>query len=145
MMQRKWLLLEPLAAGQDLVLLLLRLLTGWFLVWEMCPNISSAETMTLVVGYFAQHGFAYPEFFAPLSAWAQFVIGVALILGLLTRWAGLLLAFNFVVGLVMVHMSDTFRDQWPAWALLGFGLLFATAGAGRYAVDQAFAAGASGR
>jgi hypothetical protein len=36
----------------------------------------------------------------------------------------------------MVHMSDSFRDQWPAWALLGFGLLFATAGAGRYALDH---------
>jgi putative oxidoreductase len=133
---REWLQLKRLAAGQDLVLLLLRLLTGGFLIWAMWPNISSSETMAAVIGYFGKHGFAYPEFFGPLSAWAQFVIGLALSLGLLTRWAGLLLAFNFTVGLIMVHMSDTFRDQWPAWALLGFGLMFAVFGAGRYSADR---------
>jgi putative oxidoreductase len=128
--------LDGLAAGQDLVLLVLRLLTGSFLVWAMWPNVSSAETMAVVVGVFRDMGFVYPEVFAPLSAWAQFLIGIALILGLLTRLVGLALAFNFVVGLYMAHMADSFRGQWPAWALLGFGLLFAAFGAGRFSLDR---------
>lgn len=128
--------LDGLAAGQDLVLLALRLLTGWFLVWEMWPIISSAAAMARTVDVFGAMGFVHPEIFAPLSAYAQFLIGIALILGLLTRLAGLALAFNFAVGLYMAHLNDTFRDQWPAWALLGFGLLFATFGAGRFAVDR---------
>lgn len=135
-MLRRLVRLDGLAAGQDLILLLLRLLTGFFLVWAMWPNISSGETMGEVIGYFRSLGFVAPEIFAPLSAWAQFLVGIALILGFLTRLAGLALAFNFVVGLYMAHLDDTFREQWPAWALLGFGLIFAAFGAGRYALDR---------
>jgi len=133
---RDWLFLTSWARFSDASLLALRLLTGSFLVWEMWFNISNAETMTLVVGYFRDNGFAYPEFFAPLSAWAQFLIGIALILGFATRWAGLLLAFNFIVGMVMVHLGDTLQEQWPALALLFAGLLFAAFGGGRYALDR---------
>lgn len=132
---RDLLLLPTLRRFDDAALLALRLLTGAFLVWEMWFNISSAETMRLVVGYFRSNGFAYPEVFAPLSAWAQFLIGLALIAGFATRWAGLLLAFNFVVGMIMVHLNDSFREQWPALALLFVGLFFLAWGGGRYAVD----------
>lgn len=133
---RDWLFPTSLARFGDASLLALRLLTGAFLVWEMWFNISSAETMALVVGYFRDNGFAYPEFFGPLSAWAQFLIGVALLLGVATRWAGLLLAFNFLVGMVMVHLHDTLREQWSALALLFTGLLLAVYGGGRYALDR---------
>lgn len=132
---RDLLLLPTLKRFDDLALLALRVLTGAFLVWEMWFNISSAETMRLVIGFFRDNGFAYPEFFAPLSAWAQFLIGVALIAGLATRWAGLLLAFNFVVGMIMVHLEDSFREQWPALSLLFVGLFFFAWGGGRYALD----------
>ena len=139
-MRNDLLLLRPLAAGSDLALLALRLLTGWFLVYHMWFNISDAATMREVVGYFAANGFAAPRFMAPLSAWAQFLIGIALILGLLTRWAGLALAFNFIVGLVMVHWSETFREWWPALSLVAIGLVLATVGPGRFSLDHALAA-----
>ena len=132
---RTLLLLPRLRRFEDSALLALRLLTGAFLAWEMWFNISSPETMRLVVGYFRANGFAYPEFFAPLSAWAQFLIGLALIAGLATRWAGSLLAFNFAVGMIMVHWNDSFREQWPALALLFVGLFFFAWGGGRYALD----------
>lgn len=130
------LLLDPLARYSDHALLALRLLTGGFLIHAMWPNISDAATMQEVVGYFAANGFAAPSFMAPLSAWAQFLVGLALVLGLLTRWAGLLLAFNFVVGVVMVHWNETFREWWPAIVLVAIGLVFATLGAGRFALDR---------
>lgn len=129
------LFLPSLSRFSDHSLLALRSLTGAFLVWEMWFNISDADTMKLVVGYFAENGFAYPEFFAPLSAWAQFILGIALILGLLTRWAGLLLAFNFVIGVAMVHWDESFRDWWPAIVLVALGLHFAANGGGRFALD----------
>ena len=135
-MARRLLLLEPLQGGQDLALLALRLVAGGFLVWEMWPNVSDPAHMQAVIGYFGDNGFAYPEFFGPLSAWAQLLIGAALILGLLTRWAGIFLTFNFVVGVWMVHWGQTYREQWPALALIVFGLIFATIGAGRWAVDS---------
>jgi putative oxidoreductase len=58
------------------------------------------------------------------------------VLGLLTRWAGLLLAFNFTVGVVMVHWHQTFREWWPAIVLVFLGLYFAARGAGRFSIDR---------
>lgn len=135
-MSRDLLLLRPLKRFDGYSLFALRILSGSFLAWEMWFNISDAATMREVVGYFGDHGFAYPWFFGPLSAWAQFLIGIALILGLLTRWAGLLLAFNFAVGVAMVHWGHGFRDAWPAAVLVFIGLLFLTHGGGRFAVDS---------
>lgn len=136
MTRNELLLLTPLARFSDHALLALRLLTGGFLVHAMWPNISDAATMKEVVGYFAANGFTAPELMAPLSAWAQFFIGIALISGLLTRWAGLLLAFNFIVGVVMVHWDQTFREWWPAIVLVAIGLVFAALGGGRLALDR---------
>lgn len=137
-MSARDLLLPGLARFGDLALLTLRMITGGFLVWAMWPNISNAETMREVVGYFEANGFVTPAVFGPLSAWAQFLIGIALILGLLTRWAGLALAFNFTIGTIMVHWHDSFRDQWPALSLLFVGLLFAALGSGVVGVDRLF-------
>ncbi|MCJ8157444.1 DoxX family protein [Sphingomonas sp. LaA6.9] len=134
-MTRDLLLLEPLARFTDIALLALRLLTGAFLVHGVWDNIISAERMAEFTGFLTASGFVAPHFMAPLSVYAQFLIGIALILGLTTRWAGLLLAFNFIVGVVMVHWNQSFREWWPAIVLVGLGLLFATQGAGRYALD----------
>ena len=64
------------------------------------------------------------------------MIGIALIFGFLTRWAGLLLAFNFTIGVLMVHWGHGFRDAWPAGVLVFIGLLFLTHGGGRFTVDS---------
>ncbi|RJF90914.1 DoxX family protein [Sphingomonas cavernae] len=134
-MNRDLLLLTPLARFTDLALLALRWLTGSFLIYGVWDNIASAGRMAEFVGFLKVNNFAAPEFMAPLSVWAQFLIGIALILGMFTRWAGLLLAFNFIVAVVMVHWNQSFREWWPAIVLVGLGLLFATQGAGRYALD----------
>lgn len=134
-MTRDLLLLEPLARLTDIALLALRLLTGAFLVHGVWDNIISAERMAEFTGFLTANDFVAPHFMAPLSVYAQFLIGIALILGLTTRWAGLLLAFNFIIGVVMVHWNQSFREWWPAIVLVGLGLLFATQGAGRYALD----------
>lgn len=137
-MTRDLLLLRPLARGSDAALLATRWLTGAFLVHGVWDNIISTERMEEFAAFLAANGFAAPALMAPLSVYAQFLIGGALILGLMTRWAGLLLAFNFTVGLVMVHWDQSFREWWPAIVLIALGLLFATIGAGRFALDAAF-------
>jgi putative oxidoreductase len=75
---------------------------------------------------------------APLSVYAQAAVGIAFILGLGTRWAGLVCAFNFVVAVVMVDAKLGIRGAFPATALVLFGLLFAALGAGRYGLDRRF-------
>ena len=121
---------------EDTALLLLRGLVGSFLMWETWDNVSSAERMAEFVGFMQANGFQAAEVLAQLSVWAQFICGGLLILGLLTRWAGLVMMLNFIVALVMVHLGDPFRGQFPALVLIGVNFLFLTKGAGRYALDS---------
>ena len=130
-----WLTLPRLAAGQHLALLLLRLVTGAFLIHGVWDNIESAARMDEFARFLAQNRFPLPALMAPLSVWAQFFCGVAFVLGAMTRWAGLVCAFNFAVACLMVHFSQDLRGWWPALVLVPIGLLLATLGPGRYAVD----------
>lgn len=131
-----WLQLSFLRAGDDLAFLLLRLLTGAFLVHGVWDNIASQDRMQEFVGFLRAHQFAYPELMAPLSVWAQFFCGLAFVFGALTRWAGVICAVNFAVACVMVHWQQDLRGWWPAAVLVAIGLVLATHGAGRYSVDE---------
>jgi putative oxidoreductase len=135
---KRLLFLEGLSRFSDLSLLLLRLLTGAFLVWGVWDNIVSAERMAEFASFMAQFGFPAPSILAPLSVYAQFACGVLLIAGLFTRWTGVVMAVHFVVGFLMVHLADDFRAQFPALVLIFIGFYFATAGGGRFALDRAF-------
>ena len=133
------LLLPGNARFADVGLLLLRAATGAFLIYQSHDNVFSAARMEEFVKFLTQFGFIYPELMAPLSVYAQFAAGIAFILGLLTRWAGLVTAFVFVVAVWMVHWPQDFPGWWPALILVFLGILFATLGPGRYALDQAIA------
>ena len=131
-----WLLLTPLARFGDLGILLLRWVTGAFLIWQSHDNIFSAVRMAEFEKFLAQFNFILPALMAPLCVWAQFLCGFAFLIGLLTRWAGLVTAFTFVVAVWMVHWFQHFPGWWPALILFFLGLLLATAGGGRYALDR---------
>lgn len=135
MNNRNLLLLRPLARFGDLGLLLLRLVTGAFLIYQSHDNILSAARMDEFEKFLTQFGFPAVEVLAPLCVWAQFLCGFAFILGLLTRWAGLITAFVMSVAVYMVHWPQDFSGWWPALILVFLGILFATEGPGRYSVD----------
>lgn len=119
----------------DVSLLSLRILTGAFLIYGTQDNILSDARMQEFVQFLAKHRFVWPELMAPPSVYAQFVCGVLFVIGLLTRWAGWVMTFNFVVAVVMVHWSQDFRGWWPAIVLVFISLHFALQGAGRYSLD----------
>ncbi|WP_118856937.1 DoxX family protein [Sphingomonas mesophila] len=120
----------------DAALLLLRLVTGGFLIYQSHDNVFSAERMGEFAKFLTQFNFVAPELMAPLSVYAQFAAGIAFVLGLLTRWFGLITAFNFAVAVWMVHWNDPVPGIWPAAILVFLGLYFGTRGAGRYALDN---------
>lgn len=124
-----------LSRGSDAALLVMRLMVGSFLIFGVWDNIASAERMTEFELFLAKFGFPLAKLMAPLSVWAQFACGLAFILGFATRWAGLICAFNFVVAIAMVDHHQGIRGSFPSASLVVMGLLLATAGPGRYALD----------
>ena len=135
MNNRDYLLLTPLARFGDLGLLLLRLVTGAFLIYQSHDNILDSARMDEFEKFLTQFGFPAVELLAPLCVWAQLLCGLAFILGLMTRWAGLITVFVFVVAVYMVHWPQDFPGWWPALILVFLGILFATEGPGRYSLD----------
>lgn len=132
---RTLLLLPGLAPGADFALLLTRCFVGTFLIWGVWDNIVSAQQMSEFARFLEHHDFAAPQLMARLSVWAQFFIGLSLVLGLATRWGGLLCAVNFAVALLMVDAQAGLRASFPAACLVLLGLYFATYGAGRLSLD----------
>ncbi len=119
----------------DFGLLLLRWVTGAFLIYQSHDNVLSAARMDEFEKFMTQFGFVYPELMAPLSVYFQFAAGIAFILGLFTRWFGLITCFNFIVAVWMVHANDPVPGIWPAAILIFLGLYFGLRGSGRYGLD----------
>ncbi|HYE43095.1 MAG TPA: DoxX family protein [Caulobacteraceae bacterium] len=125
-----------LSRFHDLALLALRLFLGAFLIYGVWDNIASAARMAEFVDFLAKLNCPLPDLAARVSVWVQFVTGVLLIGGMFTRWAGLLLAANFVVAVALIAPTGaSFRDLYPPTILVFIGLLLATTGAGRLSAD----------
>ena len=133
--KRDLLFLTGNARHADIGLLLLRVATGAFLIYQSHDNIVSAARMAEFEGFLAQFGFPYPKLMAPLSVYFQFAAGIAFVIGLFTRWFGLIMAFNFIVAVWMVHWNDPVQGIWPAAVLIVLGFYFGLRGSGRYGLD----------
>ncbi len=135
-MSTKTLIFMPgLSRFDDFGLAFLRILTGGFLIYGVWDNIVSGERMQEFVAFMAAFNFPSPEILVPFSVWTQLVAGILLVLGLFTRWAAIIVTITFIVGIVGVHWEQTFREWWPAAVLVGIGILYVTAGPGRYSAD----------
>ena len=133
--------LPGMARHTDIAVLLLRLYLGGFLIWGVWDNITSAERMAEFAGFLTAIGSPLPELAAPVSVGAQFLVGVLLIPGVLTRWAGMLLAVNFLVAVALIGTSegifpDVTRELFGPMMCVLAGLVLATHGAGRWSVDR---------
>lgn len=123
----------------DIALAAVRVMTGAVLVNQTWANVPEAERLVSWVRPIGDLALPSSALFDQLPTLVQFVAGVLLLLGLLTRWAGLLLAGIVAVALIRVGLVDPFGTDWPRLVLFFLGLLLATAGPGRYALDNLFA------
>lgn len=133
---RDALLLPSLQRYADASLLLMRVAVGSFLVWGVWDNISSSDHMQEFVSFLTKFGFPAPASMARLSVWAQFVVGILFVLGMLTRWAGIVCAVNFAVAIAMVDRFAGVRGAFASACLVLIGLYLATRGAGRFSLDE---------
>ena len=114
----------------------IRVAIGTRLVEGTQDNVFSYARMEEFAHFLAQHGTPYPLFGAFLSAYAQFICGLLVILGLWTRTAGAVIAINFFFAVIIAHRATPFQATWPALMMLAAGLFFVFNGAGAYSVDS---------
>jgi putative oxidoreductase len=124
----------------DAALLLLRLFIGLFLIWNVWDNVTSGVRMQEFVEFLRRHDFMAPQVLGPASVYLQLGIGVAFMLGIFTRWAGLICAVHFAIAIFMVDHQGGMRGIFPSGCLLVMGLYLATHGAGRLSFDEALRA-----
>ncbi len=117
--------------------LALRLYLGWFLIVGVWDNIESQERMAEFEGFLRSLKCPLPEIAAPVSVWAQLIIGALLIPGLFTRLAGILLAVNFLVAVALFMGAGlNEREIYEPAILIFVGALLATHGAGLFSIDR---------
>ncbi len=86
--------------------------------------------------YVASLGFPY--WLGIISALTEFVGGILLILGLLTRFAAFMVAINMLVALIMVNRHHGYSSSEYSLALFAIALMLFFYGAGVYAIDRKF-------
>lgn len=132
------------SAAASLGLLVLRVVVGAVFAAHGAQKIFE-YTIPGTIGSFAGMGVPMPEIAAPFVAFVELIGGILLVLGLFTRLAGVLLAIDMVVALVLVHLSAGLwvgEGGYEFVAVLGAAsLALALTGAGRFSIDGAFLRG----
>ncbi len=87
-------------------LFVLRVVTGIIFAVHGYQKLSGGIEM--VGGFFASLGIPAALFFAYVVTFVELLGGIALIIGLFTRWASILLAINMIAALFLVHIGNGF-------------------------------------
>lgn len=130
------------AVVQDVVLLLVRLVTGVVLLAHGWQKVSTNGLDATGQGFDAM-GVPAPDAAATFTAGVELAGGALLLLGLLTPVAGVLVALVLAGAFWFAHRGTTVfvgEGGWELVAALGaLGLVLAAVGPGRLSVDAAMA------
>lgn len=124
------------SAVADAGLLVLRLMAGLGLAFA--HGINKLPPSEPFIGGVEAMGLPAPVFFAWAAGIAEFVGGLCLAVGLLTRPASLLILLTMAVAFFVQHAPDAFTTKEKAFLFGGITLLYLLAGAGRFSVDAIF-------
>lgn len=127
-------------SARDFALLFARLALGVIFVAHGWQKFFQ-QGLEYTSGQFAGFGVPQPEVSAAIIAGVELIAGAALVLGLLTPLAGILLAIDMVGAFYFVHATNGVFVMQGGWELV-VGLcagvvLIAVVGAGRFSLDHA--------
>jgi len=135
----------PMASyAQSPFLLLVRLYWGWQFAqtgWGKLHNLPQ------IASFFTSLNLPFPAFTAAFVAWVELIGGILLILGLLSRFTGLVLAFNMFVAYWTADrdaLKQIFSDPGKFYVADPYTFLFASLmilifGAGLLSLDRLIA------
>lgn len=117
---------------------LLRLFIGLRLIYGVLDNVVSWEKMEEFAHFLEIHRFPFPLISAIVSVYAQLLGGLAILIGYKIRIFSCIMAINFLVALIGVHVAagDSVEGMTPALAILFSCLTFMFTGAGKIALDK---------
>ena len=90
----------------ELSLALLRAVLGFMFMYHGYLKLFVPGAFNATIGFFTAIGLPLPLYSALLASLAEFVGGILLILGLLTRYASLVLIFEMLVAFFKVHLKQ---------------------------------------
>lgn len=92
--------------NRDLALLVIRIAFGLIFMMFGWRHVQGLQGY---IGMYTSIGIPAPDFMAPFVAWVEFLGGLAALVGIFTRYAGLLLAIVMVVSGATVKIPGTFQ------------------------------------
>ncbi|TMJ89113.1 MAG: DoxX family protein [Alphaproteobacteria bacterium] len=133
------------ASTADAFLLVGRVLVGWLFLASSTGIGGKLWNHAGFAGYLKNLGAPAPEISSWIGAIVEFVIGVALVLGLGTRYAALLCALFLIAATALAHryweypaaqMGNQYNHFLKNIAVFGGALILFVAGPGRFSVDR---------
>ena len=81
----------------------MRIVVGWVFLWSGWTKLNMLPRM---IENFRDWGIPAPEFFTPLASGIEFVCGILLLIGLLTRFAAVPMMIVMAVAIVSAKWAD---------------------------------------
>lgn len=88
------------------------------------------------IGFLTSKGLILPKILGFFSAFGEFVGGICLVFGLLSRFFSLINTIAMTVAVIFIHMGDPIDKREIAFLYLFISLLYVLKGSGNYSVDN---------
>lgn len=126
----------------DIALMVMRVFVG--LAFAIAHGLPKVAEPSKAIGAARSLNFPMPEAFGWSAILAEFLGGILLALGLLTRPSAFMLGATMVVAAFMIHGPHAFQKKELALTYLCITGLFLVIGGGRYSIDQLIRGGSGG-